>query len=82
MHVVWRVVSEQAEAHGARVIGSELVGLVPIEAVRVAGRAALGGGQDAPDIALVDAAVRSLQLDALGPFDPSRRVLEWAMGDV
>ena len=79
MHVAWRVVSEQAELHGTRVIGSELVGLVPIEALRDAGRAALGPGWDAPDAALVAAAVLSLQLDALGPFDPSRRVLEWAM---
>ena len=79
MHVAWRVVSEQAEAHGTRVIGSELVGLVPLEALRMAGRAALGEGQDTPDLALVDAAVRSLRLDALGPFDPARRVVEWAM---
>ncbi len=40
MHMAWRVVSEEAEAHGTRVIGSELVGLVPLEALRAAGRAA------------------------------------------
>ena len=82
MHVAWQVVSDVADAHGTRVIGSELVGLVPLEALRMAGRAAPGSGQDMPDAALVAAAVRSLRLDALGPFDPSRRVLEWAMGDV
>jgi glutamate formiminotransferase/formiminotetrahydrofolate cyclodeaminase len=81
MDEAWRVVSEQAEAHGTRVIGSELVGLVPIAALRAVGRAALGQTQDASDSALVAAAVRSLQLDALAPFDPSRRVLEWAMGE-
>ena len=81
MHVAWRVVAEQAEAHGTRVIGSELVGMVPLAALRAAGRAALGQAQDAPDAALVAAAVQSLQLDALAPFDPSRRVLEWSMGE-
>jgi glutamate formiminotransferase/formiminotetrahydrofolate cyclodeaminase len=79
LHTAWRVVSEEAEAHGTRVIGSELIGLVPLEALRAAGRAAVDGGQDTPDAALVAAAVRSLRLDALGPFDSSRRVLEWAM---
>lgn len=81
MHVAWQEVSEQAEAHGTRAIGSELVGLVPLEALRAAGRAALGAGSGAPDDALVAAAVRSLRLDVLAPFEPSRRVLEWAMRD-
>jgi glutamate formiminotransferase/formiminotetrahydrofolate cyclodeaminase len=80
MHVAWRAVSEIAEAHGTRVIGSEPVGLIPLEALRTAGRAALADGRKTSDAALVAAAVRSLRLDALGPFDPSRRVLEWAMG--
>lgn len=79
LHVAWRAVSEQAEAHGTRVIGSELVGLIPLEALRMAGRAALGARPDRTDVELVDAAVQSLRLDALGAFDPSRRVLEWAM---
>lgn len=81
LHIAWQEVSEQADMHGTRVIGSELVGLVPLEAMRAAGRAALGGGPDMPDETLVAAAVRSLRLDALGPFEPSRRVLEWAMAD-
>ena len=79
MHVAWRVVSDLAEGHGTRVIGSELVGLTPLEALRAAGRAALADGKETSDAALVAAAVRSLRLDALAPFDPSRRVLEWAI---
>jgi glutamate formiminotransferase/formiminotetrahydrofolate cyclodeaminase len=81
MHVAWQEVSAQAEAHGTRVIGSELIGLVPLEVLRAAGRASLPAGQDTSDAALVAAAVRSLRLDALGPFDASRRVLEWAIAN-
>jgi glutamate formiminotransferase/formiminotetrahydrofolate cyclodeaminase len=80
MHVAWRVVAEEAAAHGARVTGSELVGLVPIEALRAAGRDALGDVRgEATDAALVDAAIVALRLDAIHPFDPHERVLEWAM---
>ncbi len=80
MHEAWRVVGERALAHGARVVGSELVGLVPLEALRQAGRAVLGvHAASAADGTLVDAAVAALGLDAVRPFDPRARVLEWAI---
>ncbi len=82
MHVAWRVVGEEAAAHGVHVIGSELVGLVPIEALRAAGRDALGDAhRDVSDATLVEAAVAALRLDAIHPFDPRERVLEWAIED-
>jgi glutamate formiminotransferase len=78
--VAYRVVAGVAADCGARVTGSELVGLVPLEALKAAGRDALGAEMaQAPDAALVEAAVRALRLDALGPFDASQRVLEWAI---
>jgi glutamate formiminotransferase/formiminotetrahydrofolate cyclodeaminase len=82
MHAAWRVVGEEALRSGTRVIGSELVGLVPLAALRDAGRAALGGASaGASDITLVEAAVDALRLDAIHPFDPRQRVLEWAIED-
>ena len=81
MHVAYGTVAAQAAAIGARVIGSELVGLVPLAALREAGRAALGdAGATADDATLVHAAVGALGLDALHPFHPHERVLEWAIG--
>lgn len=75
----WQAVSARAEAHGTRVIGSELVGLVPLAALRAAGAAALGrAALEASEASLVEAAVRHLGLDAVHAFDPRRRVLEWA----
>lgn len=83
MHVAYRVVAEQAATAGVRVLGSELVGLVPLEALRAAGRAALGAGaRDRADADLVAAAVEALRLDGVTPFDPASRVLEWVMDGV
>jgi glutamate formiminotransferase/formiminotetrahydrofolate cyclodeaminase len=81
LHVAWQVVGEEALALGARVVGSELIGLVPLDALRAAGRAALAstGGGESDDAGLVAAAVRLLGLDAVHPFVPRERVLEWAI---
>ncbi len=81
MHVAHAAVVEEAAALGARVTGSELIGLVPLAALKDAGRAALdaGPGGDVPDARLVEAAVAALGLAALAPFDPSARILEWAI---
>lgn len=76
MHVAYRVVSEEAAAHGASVIGSELIGLVPLEALCSAGREVVG---DADDVSLVQAGVDALRLRAVRPFDPRERVLEWRL---
>ncbi len=80
LHVAYGAVAEEAAAYGARVIGSELVGLVPLAALREAGRAAAPDEPlDVPDAVLIDAAVAALGLHAVRPFEPQARVLEWAM---
>ena len=80
LHVAYRVVAEQAAELGARVVGSELVGLVPLEALLEAGRASAGDAAESmSEAALVDASVDALRLNAVTPFDPSARVREWAL---
>ncbi len=81
MHVVWNTACEVAESMGTRVIGSELIGLAPLEALRAAGRHVRDTHEtdETDDRALVAAAVRLLGLDAVHPFDADTRVLEWAM---
>ncbi len=80
MHMAYRVVAEQAAMLGASVIGSELIGLVPLDALRAAGRDAQGAdARRSADSDLVAAAVASLRLDAVTPFDARSRVLEWAI---
>jgi glutamate formiminotransferase/formiminotetrahydrofolate cyclodeaminase len=77
-HAVLAAVREEAKSLGVGVLGSELIGCVPLEAMRTAG-IAYGADTAAPDRALVAAAVTGLGLDRRKPFDPDRKVLEWAI---
>lgn len=75
---VFEACREAAAELGARVTGSELVGLVPGEALVEAGRfyANLKGNDREDAIAL---AVEELGLDEVEPFEPTQRVLELMM---
>ncbi|HTU99712.1 MAG TPA: hypothetical protein VMF13_04185, partial [Luteitalea sp.] len=80
MHEAYDAVAEEAAREGHRVIGSELIGLVPLDALRAAGRDALGEACTiASDDDLVTAAVARLGLNAVHAFDPGTRLLEYAL---
>jgi len=73
-------VSRQAQENGLRVTGSELVGLIPLEAVRTAGRYYLkkqGKTTAVPDRELIDIAVMSLGLNEITPFNPNEKIIEY-----
>ncbi|NOZ85185.1 MAG: glutamate formimidoyltransferase [Deltaproteobacteria bacterium] len=80
MHHVFEEVRRQARNYGARVTGSEVVGLLPLEAMLSAGRFyLLGQGKSPalPDRDLVQVARMSLGLDDVAPFDPHKKIVEW-----
>ncbi|HEY7790525.1 MAG TPA: glutamate formimidoyltransferase [Vicinamibacterales bacterium] len=82
LHVVFETVREEAERLGMIVTGSELVGLVPLEPLVEAGRfyqRKQGKSPGAPERELVELAVRSLGLDQLAPFDPAKKIIEYAV---
>ena len=69
----------QALRLGLRVTGSELVGLIPKEALLSAGRHYLenqGKSPGVPDDELVRTAVLSLGLNDVVPFDPEKKIIE------
>ena len=79
-HAVFDACCELARDRGLRVTGSEIVGLVPLEALLMAGHHYLGKqyrSKGIPERDLVHYAVKSLGLDDLGPFDPDRKVIEY-----
>jgi glutamate formiminotransferase/formiminotetrahydrofolate cyclodeaminase len=79
-HEVFDACSRLAEERGLRVTGSEVVGLVPLEALLMAGRHYLEKqyrSQGVPEQDLVHIAVKSLGLDDLGPFDPDKKIIEY-----
>lgn len=78
-HLVVDAVRRLADQEGVVVTGSELVGLVPLEAMLDAGRHYLrrqGQNPGAPEAELVEVAIRSMGLRDLGPFDPDERIIE------
>ena len=82
LHEVFETVKEEAERLGTRVTGSELVGMTPLQPIVDAGRFYLRQQRKspgAPESELVDLAVRSLGLDQLAPFDPQKKVVEYAV---
>ncbi len=79
IHVAFDRVDELAREHGARITGSEIVGLVPKEALLLAGRHYLrkqGRSTGVSERKLCELAALSLGLDDVAPFDPQQKVIE------
>lgn len=79
IHVVFDECIKQAERRGARVTGSELVGLIPRQAMLDAGRhylAKMGRSTGVPESELIHIAVLSLGLSDLYPFKPEEKIVE------
>ena len=81
-HTAFDVIVEEAHRRGLRVTGSELVGLIPLEAIVLAGRHYLkkqGKSTGIPMRQIVETAVQSLGLRDLGPFDPDEKIIEFRL---
>lgn len=84
LHIAFDTVCERATARGLRVTGSELVGLVPLEAMLEAGKYFLRKQKRSVGVGeaeLVRIAIKSMGLDELTPFDPQKKIIEYAMQD-
>lgn len=79
VHAVFDETVRLAETLGLRVTGSELVGLIPKEALLMAGGHYLekqGRNPGVPEAELIRTAVLSLGLNDKTPFDPDRKIIE------
>ncbi len=77
-HEVLEAAREEARKRGIVITGSEIVGLIPYEAIREAGRfyrkrMMKSTGIPVPD--LVETAIQSMGLRDVSPFDPTEKVL-------
>jgi glutamate formiminotransferase/formiminotetrahydrofolate cyclodeaminase len=82
LHDVFDAVDDGARRRGIRVTGSEIVGMVPLDAIRQAGMHYLrkqGLSPGVPERELVHTAVNSLGLSDLVPFDPKEKILEYRL---
>lgn len=84
LHVVFDTCEERARAHGLRVTGSEIVGLVPRDVLLAAGRhylARMGRSTGVPESAVVHVATRTLGLSEVKPFDPKSAVIDYRLAE-
>ncbi len=85
VHVFFEEVNSSAVSRGVRITGSELVGLVPLSAMREAGKYFLKKQERSIGVSekeLVEIAIKSLGLDELGPFDPNKKIIEYRMKNI
>jgi glutamate formiminotransferase/formiminotetrahydrofolate cyclodeaminase len=81
-HMAFDEVCRQAEMLGMRVTGSELVGLIPLEAIVMAGRHYLEKQNlwtGVPEAEFIHIAMKSMGLDDLTPFDPEEKIIEYKL---
>jgi glutamate formiminotransferase/formiminotetrahydrofolate cyclodeaminase len=82
VHQAFDEVCKSAESRGLRVTGSELVGLIPLDALLDAGRHYLKKQNRSIGVSeaeLIHIAVKSMGLDELAPFDPARKIIEYKL---
>lgn len=82
VHIAYDEVWKKAEARGIRVTGSELVGLIPLEAMLEAGRYFLRKQKRSVGVdngELLRIAIKSMGLDDLKPFNPKERIIEYLL---
>jgi len=82
VHQAFDEVCERARDRGIRVTGSELIGIIPLQAILDAGKYFLQKQHRSvgiPDREIIKIAVKSLGLDELAPFDPDKRIIEYLL---
>jgi glutamate formiminotransferase/formiminotetrahydrofolate cyclodeaminase len=82
IHDVFDSASSLARERGVRVTGSELVGLIPLEALIMTGKHYLkkqGKTTGVPEKDLVECAIQSLGLNDVTPFNPVEKIIDYAV---
>jgi len=80
IHEVFDACREEANKIGVRITGSELVGLIPLEAMLAAGDhylAKQGRTTGVPEKERVHTAILSLGLGEIAPFHPGEKIIEY-----
>ncbi len=85
VHIAFDEVCSKANERGLRVTGSELVGLIPLNALLEAGKYFLKKQQRSLGVSeseLIKIAVKSLGLDELSPFHPEEKIIEYKLKEI
>jgi len=76
IHIAFEEVKKEASKLGIEVIGSEIVGLVPLEALILAGKF-YAGDKNYDEKSLVDLAVEKLGLSELNTFHKNEKIIDY-----
>jgi len=82
IHDVFDAACELATERGVRVTGSELVGLIPLEALKMAGEHYLkkqGRSIGVNNDLVIETAIQSLGLNDVTKFDPKEKIIDFAV---
>ena len=82
LHKAFDECVKSAYERGMRVTGSELIGLVPLKSMLDAGKYFLEKQKRSIGVSereLIKIAVKSMGLDELSPFDPNKKIIEYAI---
>lgn len=82
VHIAFDETCNKAQERGLRVTGSELVGLIPLNAMTDAGKYFLRKQKRSVGVSedeLMKIAVKSLGLDDLKPFNPKEKIIEYVL---
>lgn len=82
VHIAFEEVNKKAREYGVKITGSELIGLIPLQAMLEAGRYFLkkqGQETNVSDNVLIQTAILSLGLNELSPFKPEERIIEYLL---
>ena len=79
LHEVTEAIRHEAKKIGLKVTAGELVGLVPLNAMKSAGNFYNNGDIGIDEKSTVEKAISGLMLDRLGAFDPQSSIIEWAI---
>ena len=83
-HIAFEEIRQQSRKRGIRVTGSELVGLIPLDAILQAGVYYLKKQRRStgiPELDIIHIAVKSLGLDELYPFNPKEKIIEYQIAE-
>ena len=75
-HIAYEEVRKEAQKLGINVTGSEIVGLIPKEAMLLVGKF-YSDHTNASEDQLIEKAVEALRLSQLEPFDPKKKIIEY-----
>ena len=84
VHIAFDEVCKKAQERGIRVTGSEIVGLVPLQAMLDAGKYFLHKQKRSTGISeeeIIKIAVKSMGLDEITPFKIKEKIIEYSLRD-